>query len=48
MTEEEQKFLLLFTRTLDKIIQEATVDPDWEGNQSLLNTWERMSPSLKE
>lgn len=32
----------------DKIIQETAVDPGWEENQSLLNTWQRMSPSLKE
>lgn len=38
MREGEQKFLLLFTRTLDKIIHETAVDPDWEGNQSLLHT----------
>lgn len=36
--EEEQKFPLLATRTLDKITQETAVDADWEGNQSLLNT----------
>lgn len=32
----------------DKIIPKTAIDPGQEENQSLLNTWERMSPSLKE